>query len=313
MNAELIAVGSELLRFGRRDTNGEWLTERLNREGIEVVARSMVEDDAVRIAVQVRAALERADLIVLTGGLGPTEDDRTRAALALALARPLETDPEQLGRIRSWFEKHGRPFSEAQARQAERPRGAQWIPNPLGTAPGLLMQVGAREVYALPGVPAEMKAMFEEAVRPRLAGRPGALATRTFKVAGRTESSVDAQLRDLYETPEIDMTILTGGEGIELHVRARSVSSGQAARRLAAVQERLERRLGVDLYGTDDDSLPAVVGGLLRRRGATVATAESCTAGSYKDWITSSLSRATHSASVTWRWSTKRRTCGPPV
>lgn len=280
MDAEVIAVGSELLWPGRRESNTLWLGERLDRLGYDVVARTLVADDAERIAIAVRASLERSRVVVLTGGLGPTEDDRTRDGLARALGTPLVRDEERIEAIRRLFESKGRRFTLDQARQAERPSTASWLENELGTAPGLLVLDGDRLLCALPGVPQEMQPMFDRHVVPRLtqARRP-ARATRTLKIAGRTESSVDRQLRDLYAAAGLAVSVLIGHEGIEVHLRAAGDSAAEAELRLADVEREMSARLGEDLYGRDDETLGAVVGRKLVRGGRTVATAESCTAG----------------------------------
>ena len=280
MRAELIAVGSELLRPGRRENNTEWLLERLEQAGIAVSMRSMVEDDAQRIASLVRGAIDRAELLLLTGGLGPTEDDRTRDGLALALGEPLVRDEACERELRERFERHGLPFTSERARQADRPPSATGIDNRLGSAPGLAISRNGSWIVALPGVPAEMKAMFTSFVEPRLAElAPGTLATRTLKVCGRTESSLDRQLRDLYGTPGVEATLLGGTEGLELILRAegRDLSAARAA--LDGLEARMIERLGDDLLGVGPVSLPAVVGDLLLRAGRTIATVESCTAG----------------------------------
>lgn len=278
--AELITVGSEMLRLGRADSNGEWLIEQLARLGLAVGTRSVVEDDPELIAALARGALERASVVLVVGGLGPTEDDRTREGLARALDLPLERDPARLRALQDLFRERERPFGEGQARQAERPRGATWIDNPVGSAPGFALARGGSELFALPGVPAEMKTMFAAAVAPRLAARRGgAMARRTLKIAGRTELSVDEQLRDLYGEPGIAVTILTGGEGIELHILGRGRDRAEAEARVDEADRRMSERLGSDLYGRDDTTLAQVVGSMLERSGRTLAAAESCTAG----------------------------------
>jgi nicotinamide-nucleotide amidase len=274
MRAELVIVGSEMLRFGRRDTNADWLIEQLERLGIETSGRTLVRDDPARIAAAVRYAMEQAELIIITGGLGPTEDDRSRDGLAAALGLPLESDSEMLERLRLLLLSRGRPFGDNQAQQALRPRGAAWIDNPVGTAPGMILAHRDRLLAALPGVPEEMKPMFRAGLLPRLENSHGrAFHKRTLKVAGRTEPSVDEQMKDLYATPGVEVTILSGSEGIELHLVAE----------LAESLERLEalmcERLGRDLYSRDDRTLPAVAGELLLELGKSLATAESCTAG----------------------------------
>lgn len=279
--AELIAVGSELLRYGRRDGNGDWLLERLAEAGVDVVARALVDDDAGRIASQVDAATRRAGLVVLTGGLGPTEDDRTREALAAWWGRPLRRDPELLRELRERFGRFGRTPSPAQERQADLPEGAVALDNPVGSAPGLLLSRGDVQVVALPGVPAEMRAMAEAHVLPlarrRAAG--AALRTRVLHVSGRLESEVDAAVADLYEGEGTVLTILAGAGEVHLGLRAEGPDAEVAEERLRTLDAELRVRLDRDVYGADRDTLAAVAGAALARAGQTLAVAESCTAG----------------------------------
>ena len=280
MRVELIAIGSELVRFGRRDTNSDWLTGRLEQAGIEVAARSLVEDDEQPLAATIAAALARADVVLLTGGLGPTDDDRTRAALARALERPLERDPQQLESLRARYARFERRLGEVESSQADRPRGAAWIENPLGSAAGLLVDEPGRFVAALPGVPSEMKAMFDAALFPLLAARAeGSRGTCTLRIAGRTESGLERALHDLYRAPGLDVTILGGLEGVELHARAVGESPEQVAERLATFEQAVRERIGLDVYGVGEQRLAEVVGRLLADSGRTVASAESCTGG----------------------------------
>jgi len=280
MDAELIAVGAELLRFGARDTNTEWIAERLQRHGIEVRGRHLVEDDAHRVASLVTLALERADVVLLCGGLGPTEDDRTREALARATGLPLERDAAMVERLRRGFERRGFRFRDEHARQADRPRGMAWLDNDRGSAPGLLLEREGKVLAAMPGVPAEMRSMFERGLLPRLAARSRrTLARRTLCLAGRTESAVDAEIRDLYRGEGTELTILAGSGEIRLQLRAEGRDGAEARARLDALDAELVRRLSADVYGRDDDSLASVVGALLLAQRRTVATAESCTAG----------------------------------
>jgi nicotinamide-nucleotide amidase len=236
-------------------------------------------------AIEMAAA--SADLVVLTGGLGPTEDDRTREALAQALGVPLERDRERVARLRRFFEGRGKAFQPEQEKQADRPSGAKWIDNPVGIAPGIQFRGESALVIALPGVPAEMKRMFDDSVAPlvRLSGT-GHLARRVLKIGGRFESSVDAQVRDLYDTSGVEVTILTGREGIELHLLADGDDTGEAQVRVDMLDRELSARLGADLYGRDDESLAEVTGHMLAGCGATVATAESCTAGLLSAMVT---------------------------
>ena len=282
MNAELIAVGSELLRFGKRDRNSEWLACQLQQAGIEVTARTAVDDDVERIGSMVSAAFRRADVVLITGGLGPTEDDRTREALGRALQAPLVLDESRVERLRELYERYGRTLGAAEANQARRPQGSSWIENPLGSASGVLVEREGRILAAFPGVPAEMRAMFAATVLPLLE-RAGLHPLRglTLKIAGQTESSLDRRLHDLYATTGLDVTVLGGLEGLELHVRARSVRGRdvEAVAALADFERQTRERLGADVFGTGEDRLAAVVGALLQQRRRTLATAESCTAG----------------------------------
>jgi nicotinamide-nucleotide amidase len=280
LKAEIIAVGSELLRPGRRDTNGDWLTERLQRHGLEVTGRALVGDDVARLETAIRRAAAAADLVLLTGGLGPTEDDRTRDAVAAAVGAPLVRDPAMVEHIRGLFESRGLPFRSHQAKQAEKPEAARWIDNALGSAPGMLCTIDDALVVALPGVPAEMQPMFETVVVPWIRTRaPSALVRRSLKLAGRMESTVDRAIRDLYDTPELELTILAGGEGIEIQLLARGATDEEARRTAAAVEREIRDRFPEDLYGVDDETLAEVVGRELRRAGRTLSVAESCTAG----------------------------------
>jgi nicotinamide-nucleotide amidase len=280
MRARIIAVGSEMLGLGRVDANGDWLIEQLGRLGVAVESRCVVEDDPDAIASAVRGALGRVGAVIVSGGLGPTEDDRTRDGLARALGTDLERDPERLHRLEELFRMRGRTCSPRQARQADRPAGAAWIENTGGTAPGLALKHGDTELFALPGVPAEMQVMFRTFVAPRIAARADrVLARRTLRVAGRTELSVDDQLRDLYGAGGLRVTVLAGREGIEVHLLAEGRDQAAATARIEEIDARMSRRLGRDLYGRDDETLATVVGSALECAGRTLATAESCTAG----------------------------------
>ena len=279
MNAVVITVGSELLRPGRRDTNGDWLVSRLTDLGIETSWRAAIDDDVARIAGAIRASMP-VGAVILTGGLGPTEDDRTREAVASALGLPLLNDPVMAERIAALFTARGRVAGPRQARQADRPRGFAFVPNPLGSAPGLLLARDDIVLAALPGVPAEMKAMFDASVSPLLAARQhGALARTTLRIAGRPESFVDDLVRDLYASEGTDTTILASAGSVELLLTARGANADDARARLLTLAGAMRARLGIDVYGADDESLAVVVSRLLVARGATVAMAESCTGG----------------------------------
>jgi len=280
VTAAVIAVGSELLRAGRSDTNAAWLIARLAALGIETVWRAAVDDDAPRIARLVAAGMTDAAVVLVTGGLGPTDDDRTRAALARAFSVPLERDPEMERAIAERFRRHGRTAGPLQFRQADRPRGASWIDNPIGSAPGILFEHDGRILAALPGVPAEMKAMFDGTIAEHLARYGGStLVRRVLRIAGRPESVVEEAVADLYATPHTETTILSSAGSVDLVLTARGSAAGEADERVDSLASAMRERLGRDVYGTGDDTLASVTGRLLAERSATVAVGESCTGG----------------------------------
>lgn len=280
MKAAIVAVGSELLRFGRTDGNGDWLQARLAEIGIETALRSRVEDDAARIAALVRSALDGHEIVLVSGGLGPTEDDRTREGLARAIAVPLERDPAALRTIGERLRARGLPLTAAQSRQADRPCGADWIDNPLGSAPGLFLRLAGGWLVALPGVPGEMVAMFRTGVLPALLERSRpAIARRSFAIAGLPESVVDERVRELYGVPGVDVTLLGGPEGVGLDLRCCAASGEAAERRLEELERWVRERFGLALVGDGEETLAVAVGRLLAAAGKTLATAESCTAG----------------------------------
>lgn len=279
MNVALVAVGSELLLAGAGEENGEWLTRRIESLGGGVSLRLRVGDDPERIAAAIAAAAASSRLVIVTGGLGPTEDDRTRAGIARATGLPLETDPERSRRLEAWFAARARPCTAEHRRQAERPKGASWIDNPVGSAPGFLVP-GATEIIALPGVPGEMRAMFDASVAGRIrAAATFAIASRTLRTAGVPESEVDRRLEGLHGLEGLETIVLAKPSGVEVILRVRGDGPEATRRRLEGLEAEVARRLGDDLYGVDDDTLPLVVGRRLAARGRTVATAESCTAG----------------------------------
>lgn len=279
MRVALVAVGSEMLGGGRRDTNGDWLLDLVERLGATVGVRAIVEDDAKILASLIGALAPSHEAVVLSGGLGPTEDDRTRDALSLAIGRPLRRDLDLARRLESAFRARGYRFGPEQARQADLPEGASTIENRFGSAPGIRARLGETTILALPGVPAELRGMAAEALPALLAGGKGAFARRTLKIAGRTESGVDAAVRDLYDAPGRRVTILASSGIVELLLRTEGTTLGDARASLEALEAAMRDRLGDDLFGRDEESLAAAVGAALGARGETVGTAESCTGG----------------------------------
>ncbi len=284
--AETIAVGSELLALGRSDTNSGVIAGRLASLGIDVVARSIVGDHLGHLEIAVRTALQRADVVVLTGGLGPTDDDLTRQAVAAALGRGMHEDDVQAERIADRFRRRGLAMPDINRRQAMLIDGAVRLDNPNGTAPGQWIDVGGQALALLPGPPREMGPMLDALVAGQLGARGGEERTysRGLKIAGRSESAVEATLQPLYAqwratAPALDATILAALGRIELHVFLRSRDRARAEARLDSAVADAAAALGPAVYTTDDESLEDVAGRLLREAGWRVAVAESCTGG----------------------------------
>jgi len=286
VTAEVIAVGSELLGSTRVDTNSLFLADRLASLGIELRGKSVVGDDRQRLADVFRAALSRADLVVLTGGLGPTDDDLTREVVAETLGLALREDPAIVAEIEDRFAARGLRMPQVNRRQGMVPRGASVLANPRGTAPGLSIDYEGRVVVLLPGPPREMQPMFDALCAGALAARVGdsRIHKETLFVAGRGESHVEEIAQPIYsrwaaEIPPIETTILAVPGQVELHLTLRAGASDEAAIRVRAAQAELVGALGEDVFSTDGRSMEEVVGGLLRERGLTIAAAESCTGG----------------------------------
>ncbi|MBI3926084.1 MAG: competence/damage-inducible protein A [Armatimonadetes bacterium] len=287
--AEIIAVGSELLTPHRSDTNSLWLTEQLNSIGIEVVAKTVVGDDLARLERAAREAIARSDLVIATGGLGPTEDDVTRQAFAVACGRPLILREELVAGLRDRFARSGREMTDNNLRQAMIPEGAEAVPNPNGTAPGIRLVQGHTLVVLMPGPPREMKAMFREHVQPGLAGRSQRpiILRRLLKVTGMGESQMDERIAPIYtETDNPLVTINFTSVDIELHLTARAPTAEAAERLLDRLADRLAGRLGVYCYSQAGEDLEEVVGRLLAEGGHTLATAESLTGGMIGERLT---------------------------
>ncbi len=284
MIAEILTIGSELLLGRVVNTNVATIAERLSLEGIQVAFATTVGDELERIEEAFRLALARADLVVATGGLGPTEDDLTREAVSAVLGRPLKLDEGILERIRQRFARRGMSMPRNNEKQALVPEGALVLENPHGTAPGLLIRVGeGQAVLLMPGVPREMLPMLEERALPRLRELFGLRrrgGTRVLKVTGLSESKVDEVIGDLIrQDTNPAVTILAHAGEIHLVLQAMAGTEEELTALLGGVEGEIRRRLGVFLYGTDRERLEDVVGRLLRERRKTVAVAESCTGG----------------------------------
>jgi nicotinamide-nucleotide amidase len=294
VNAEIIAVGSELLTPYRMDTDSLYLTEQLNELGVEVIFKSIVGDNQKQLVVAAQHALFRSDIVIFSGGLGPTEDDLTREAVAEALGLKLQRDPEIVQRLEQRFAERGWKMSANNTKQADVIEGATVLANPNGTAPGqwLSGQFDGREhiIILLPGPPHEMKAVFEAEVRERLRAKvPTACRfTRTLKIAMLGESAVDARVSPIYKRyPDVETTILAGGGEVELHFRTCAATADAAQSRADEVAGLVEDELEDAVYSRNGESLEQIVSYWLQMRNATVAVAESCTGGLLAERITS--------------------------
>jgi nicotinamide-nucleotide amidase len=282
VKAEILAVGSELLTPLRSDTNALYLTAKLLEAGVEVGARVTVADDAELLASAFRAALARADVVIATGGLGPTGDDLTREAAAAALGRPLRRDREVLEALKARFARYLRHMAPVNEKQADVIEGAAVIPNARGTAPGQVVESGGRMLVLLPGPPGEMEPMFERHVLPLLREKAGGtvLRTRVLRIASMAESDVEQALAPVYAAFTNPRTTILGGPGqVELHLTAEAPSAQEAERTIESLAARMRERLPERIYSEDGRELPEVVAQLLRERRLTLAVAESCTGG----------------------------------
>ena len=294
MIAEIIAVGSELLTPFRQDTNSLYLTEQLNSLGVEVGFKTIVGDQPKDIVRVITTALSRADVLILSGGLGPTEDDLTREGVAETLDLQLRRDPLIVQAIERRFTEHGWKMSPNNVKQADVISGATVLPNANGTAPGqwITGQSDGKEkiIVLLPGPPHELKALFESSVVERLRAKVPKqfLATRVLKITGMGESACDARIAPIYKRfVDVDTTILAGPGEIQLHLRTQAPSSEAVDQRLDSLVGKIEDELGDCVYSDNGDSLEQIVSYYLQMRNATLAVAESCTGGLVAERLTS--------------------------
>lgn len=281
-SAEIIAIGSELLTPSKTDTNSLWLTEKLNEIGIEVKLKTVVGDDAARLEETIRDALARTDIIITTGGLGPTEDDITRRISARAVGRELVFREDLLEDLKKRFRSFGYEMPEKNRQQAYIIEGAAVLPNPNGSAVGMLAETDGWLLVLLPGPPREMKPMFRDYVLPRLRENAGSIIVKRkiIKVTGMGESSVDeliAPIYTQYKNPET--AILFSKREIQIQLTARAESEAAARTLNEELAGKIADRLGIAVFSLNGETMEEVVGNLLRKSGKTLAVAESCTGG----------------------------------
>ncbi len=303
MRAEIISIGDEMTSGQRVDTNSAWLSQRLGELGVTVVAHATVADDLAANIEIFRQAVERADVVISTGGLGPTADDLTREALAQLTGAPLVLDEEQLGHIRALFARRKRPMPERNVVQAMFPTGSRPIFNPNGTAPGVAVSVnrdsgGMAHVFALPGVPAEMFEMYEASVKPALielgAGKT-VIVHRRIKCFGLGESDVEQKLPDIIRRGRVPQVGITVSEAtITLRITAEGASREECETSMQPTIDTIHECLGTLVFGEEDDELPDVVLRMLRERGQTLATCEWTTQGTLATWLAEAANDSTY-------------------
>jgi nicotinamide-nucleotide amidase len=282
LSAEIIAVGSELLTPEKTDTNSLWLTGKLNEIGVEVKLKTIVGDDEARLEETIRDAVKRSDVVITTGGLGPTEDDVTRQVSGRAVGRELVYHEDLEADLRERFRRWGREMPEINKRQAYVIDGAEILPNPNGSAVGMMLEMTDKLFVVLPGPPRELKPMFEAFVLPKLKERAGEIYVkrRILRVSGMGESAVDELIAPIYKAYEnVQTSILFSKSEIEVHLSAQADSEQEADATLETLAGKIVEALGTAVFAVNGETLEEIVGKMLTDNGKTVALAESCTGG----------------------------------
>lgn len=288
MKAEIISVGTELLLGEITDTNAQYISSRLPAIGLDLYFKSTVGDNLERLTETIERALGRSDVVLMTGGLGPTEDDLTRQAIAAALGEELFVDPDAERLLRAFFAGRGVSFPERNLKQATLIPSAMAIPNPRGTAPGWWAEKSDQYIVAMPGPPSEMQRMWEKEIEPRLRRIAGGdvLISRVLKTIGAGESHIDEMVAPLLKSANPSIGVYAKPDGVYLRLAAKARTEDAARGLIAPVEAEARRILGAIVWGADDDSLEGVIGRLLNERGLTLATMESCTGGLLASTIT---------------------------
>ncbi len=282
MRAEIIATGSELLSGGVPETNSLFLSEGLLLVGIETAFKTVVGDSEKDMEVALRSAMERSDAVIVTGGIGPTEDDITRKVIAKILKRRLVLNEDALAAIKQRLAVLGKQYANANDRQALIPAGARILPNPVGTAPGFFLDEGGAFIAVLPGVPGEMEVMFNEGLRPALEERFGGkifIRRRILRTCGMAESAVNQAIQDILKQEEPSVGLTAKETGVDIRIVAKEASPEQSQAFVDKTELKVREKLGDVVYGVDDQEMEEVVGALLKQRRLKISFAESCTGG----------------------------------
>jgi nicotinamide-nucleotide amidase len=290
LKAEIIGIGTELLLGQIVNTNARDISERLSSLGIDVLYHTAVGDNPGRIDAVFRTALQRSDLIITTGGLGPTLDDLTKERVAEVLGLPLELRAAELETLQSRFTRRGIEMPPNNIKQAMFPSGSLVIPNHNGTAPGVIVELGRQSIVILPGPPREIRPMLEETVLPYLARKagdsPAVIKSRVLKLCGIGESAAEEVIRDILLAQSNPTIAPLAGSEMTFRITAKAGNAAAAREMIDAMEAKVRARLGKYIYGTDSDTLEEVVGRLLREKNLTLGLAESCTGGLIASRIT---------------------------
>jgi nicotinamide-nucleotide amidase len=314
-SAEIVTIGTEMLLGDLVDTNTAWISQRLAALGVSMYRHTTVGDNNDRIIGALRDAASRADLVVTTGGLGPTSDDLTNACLGVLTGRPMVEYPEARRHVDEKFAKFGRKPTPSNYKQALFPEGTELIPNPLGTAPGALVEWEGTLFATLPGVPSEMKRMFEETLEPLIRERSdGSIVSKTLHFAGIGESALAEQVQDFLDAADPTVAPLAGQGRVRLRITTRAATEEEAHGKIRPVEKEILNRLGEYFFGEDGETLESSVGRLLSGRGATVALAESCTGGLISKRLTDVAGSSAYFVEgfVTYSNASKERLLGVP-
>ena len=316
MIVEVLAVGTELLIGQIVNGNAATIGRRLAEEGHDAHHQGVVGDNIGRIAEAITIGLSRADAVIITGGLGPTQDDLTREGICRATGRPMEFVQEAADTLRDRFGRLGRSMPGANLRQAERPEGAEFLPNPKGTAPGIALRQDQGWVFALPGVPEEMEALLETEVLPRLRSGGGEVVkSRLIRTWGSSESAVAELLDDLYGSANPSIAFLASSGEIKVRITAKAPTEAAADGMIEPIERSVRERLGTRVFGVDQETIEAIVLSLLAERGWRLATAESATGGMIAARITSvpGASKVFRGGVVTYATNLKTTVLGVPA
>ena len=288
MKAEILSIGTEILLGEIVDTNAAWIAKRLPAIGIDLYYKSVIGDNFDRLRETIARAIERSDVLICSGGLGPTEDDLTREAIAAVFDEKPEVDAALEETLRGFFERRGYAMPESNVKQAWLIPSARAIANPRGTAPGWWVERDGKIIVAMPGPPTEMTRMWEKEVEPELRKRgPGSvLVMRTIKTAGIGEGTLNEMVREVLLQSNPSVGIYARADGVHLRIAAKATDEREAWSLIHPAEEEIRRRVGPAVWGADDDTFESIVGDMLKERRLTLATMESCTGGLLASTIT---------------------------